>query len=167
MAKIAKPATVTPPLQNPDMPNQYCHILLVEDSLTDAILFKETFKDLAINPVVSHVTDGVKALELLRQTSATSGLNDAHNRPDLILLDLNLPRMDGRELLTILKSDPELRTIPVIVLSTSSAERDVQYCYEHYVNCYLKKPVDLSSFTELARAIDLFWLERVVLPAKT
>ena len=137
------------------------HILLVEDSISDAVLMTETFNDLGIDVKISHAPDGFTALDMLRASTDDQAF-DA--RIDIILLDLNMPKMDGREFLTIVKSDPLLRVIPVIVLSTSSAERDVRYCYEHFANCYLKKPVDLESFAAIARAIDAFWLQQVIMP---
>jgi CheY-like chemotaxis protein len=125
-------------------------ILLVEDNLGEARLAQEAF--LASNePVSLHVArDGVEAMEFL--------LNNKLPRPDLILLDLNLPKINGRELLTRIKNNDTLKTIPTVVLSTSDAQEDVQYCYEHHANCYIKKPEQWDSFVGVVKFVNDFWL---------
>ena len=137
-------------------------VLLVEDSPADVRLTKEAFKDAKISNRLSVVSDGVDALRFLKREGEFA---DAP-RPDLVLLDLNLPRMDGREVLKRVKTDPELSSIPVVVLTTSEAERDVAEAYEYHANCYIRKPVDLGRFLEIVSAIEDFWLTVVKLPAK-
>lgn len=135
-------------------------ILLVEDSPADVRLTQEAFAETA-HPVELHVAcDGVEALDFLRRRGAHANAP----RPDLILLDLNMPRMDGREVLAEIKRDPELRRTPVVVLTTSEDEEDVLQAYQLNANCFITKPVDLDRFFEVVRAIDLFWLGTVALP---
>jgi two-component system, chemotaxis family, response regulator Rcp1 len=107
------------------------------------------------------VCDGEEAMEFLRR----EGAHGNAPRPDLILLDLNLPRMDGREVLSLVKADPSLRTIPTIILTTSEAEADVAISYQLHANCYLSKPVQLEAFESLLKSINDFWLTRVTLPS--
>ena len=133
------------------------HILLVEDSSTDAFLIQEALRQVAFDHHVEVVTDGVAALERLRGDGA---------RPDLVLLDLNLPRKDGREVLAEVKGDPELRSIPVIVLTTSSAPPDVAFAYEHCANSYVRKPLGLERLIESAAAIRDFWVRTATLPSQ-
>lgn len=137
-------------------------ILLVEDSPSDTELTIEALKEAKIANSLSHVEDGVEAMEFLRRTNTYA---DAPT-PDLILLDLNLPRKDGREVLLELKGDPELRVIPVVVLTTSKAEQDIIRAYELQANCYITKPVDFEQFVNVVRSIEHFWLEVVTLPHK-
>ncbi len=128
-------------------------ILLVEDNLGDVRLTVETLKD---SRVVSHlhvVGDGVEAMAFLRREGKYAGAA----RPDLILLDLNLPKKNGREVLSEIKFDEELKRIPVIVLTTSSAEQDILSTYELHANCYITKPVDLEEFSAVVRSIENFW----------
>ena len=132
------------------------HILLVEDSSTDAFLIQEALRQVAFDHRVEVVTDGVAAIERLRTGS----------RPDLVLLDLNLPRKDGREVLAEVKSDPELRSIPVIVLTTSSAPPDVAFAYKHHANSYVRKPLGLDRLVESATAIRDFWVRTATLPSQ-
>ena len=135
-------------------------ILLVEDSPSDAEL---TVEALAAGNICNHlniVEDGVKALDFLRRQGAYA---DAQ-RPDLILLDLNLPRKDGREVLAEIKADIDLQTIPVIVLTTSATPQDVSCAYAAHANCYITKPVDFNQFVEAVRVIENFWLCIVTLP---
>jgi two-component system, chemotaxis family, response regulator Rcp1 len=135
-------------------------ILLVEDSPGDVRLTQEAFRE-ANGTVRLHVAcDGVEALAFLRKT----GTHSAAPRPDLILLDLNLPRMDGREVLTLIKEDEELRTIPIIILTTSEAEIDIVKSYQLKANCYLSKPVELEAFYGLVKKINEFWLTTAKLP---
>jgi len=135
-------------------------ILLVEDNPGDARLTLEALKDAKISNRIQVARDGVEALAILRREGPHAGAA----RPDLILLDLNLPKMDGRELLREIKADTSLRRIPVVVLTTSSAEEDIISSYDLHANCYITKPVDLEQFTRVTRAIDEFWFAIVKLP---
>jgi CheY-like chemotaxis protein len=135
-------------------------ILLVEDSPSDAQLTIEAMQAAKLANRLSHVEDGVEALQFLRREGP---YRDAP-RPDLILLDLNLPRKDGREVLEELKQDPKLQRIPVVVLTTSRAEQDVLRSYSLYANCYITKPVDFTQFVEVVISIEHFWLAVVTLP---
>lgn len=139
-------------------------ILLVEDNPGDMRLTQEALKECKVRCRLHWVQDGVEALDFLyRREAYTKAV-----RPDLILLDLNLPRMDGREVLAEIKVDPKLRRIPVIVLTTSKAEEDIIRSYDLHANCYMTKyPVDLDSFIEVIRSIDRFWLALVSLPPKS
>ena len=142
------------------MRNRPVEILLVEDSPSDTDLTIEALQAGSIPSNLSHVEDGVEAMEFLGKKKSYAGAP----RPDLILLDLNLPRKDGRELLSELKSDPELRTIPVVVLTTSKDDRDISQAYQLQANCYIAKPVDFEQFVGVLRAIEHFWLEVASLP---
>ena len=135
-------------------------ILMVEDSPSDAQLTIEALSAAKIANHLTHVEDGVDAMNLLRRQGPYS---DAP-RPDLILLDLNLPRKDGREMLAEIKQDPILKTIPVVVLTTSRSEQDVLRSYELHANCYITKPVDFAQFMEVVKSIEHFWLTVVTLP---
>ena len=135
-------------------------ILLVEDSPSDVDLTREALEDTKVHNNLSVVGDGVEALAFLRREGPYA---DAPH-PDLILLDLNLPKKDGREVLAEIKSDPVLRRIPVVVLTTSAAEQDIIESYNLHANCYVKKPVDLDAFIQVVRSIDNFWLAIVKLP---
>jgi len=135
-------------------------VLLVEDSPGDVRLTQEAFRD--ANPSIRlHVaTDGVEAMAFLKHEGA-----HAHApRPDLILLDLNLPKMDGREVLAHIKDDASLKTIPTVILTTSDAEADIVKSYQLQANCYLSKPVQLDAFESLVGSINDFWLTKVKLP---
>lgn len=135
-------------------------VLLVEDSPGDVRLTQEAFRS-ANRAIHVHVaSDGVEAMAFLRQEGA---LADAP-RPDLILLDLNLPRMDGREVLAQIKADDSLKLIPTVILSTSDAEADIVKSYELQANCFLSKPVRLEEFEKLVKSINNFWLITVKLP---
>jgi len=136
------------------------HILLIEDNAGDARLTKEAFKEGKIINTLSVVPDGVEALAFLRREQKYA---DAP-RPDIILLDLNLPRKDGREVLAEIKSDAALKRIPVVVLTTSQAEEDVVRSYDLHANCYITKPVDLDRFITVVKNINEFWLSVVKLP---
>ena len=136
------------------------NILLVEDNLGDIRLTQEAFKEGKVRNNLITVRDGVGAMAYLRQEGAYTNAV----RPDLILLDLNLPKKDGREVLAEIKSDEELKIIPVVVLTTSDAEQDILETYNLHVNCYIKKPVDLDQFIKVARCIEDFWVETVALP---
>lgn len=135
-------------------------ILLVEDSPSDTDLTVAALAAAKISNRLSVVEDGVQAMEFLRRQG---GYAQAP-RPDLILLDLNLPRKDGREVLADIRADEKLTTIPVVVLTTSQAEKDVLHAYALHANCYITKPVDFQQFMEVVRAIEDFWLTVVKLP---
>ncbi len=135
-------------------------ILLVEDNPGDARLTEEAFKDSRLLNSMHRVTDGVEALAYLRQ----EGQYATAARPDIILLDLNMPRKDGREVLAEIKEDPDLKSIPVVVLTTSDADTDVMKSYELHANCYITKPVDLEKFMNIVQRIEDFWLAIVRLP---
>jgi two-component system, chemotaxis family, response regulator Rcp1 len=138
-------------------------VLLVEDSPGDVRLTREAFRD-ANESVHLHVaSDGLEAMAFLRQEGAHIGAP----RPNFILLDLNLPRMDGRQVLLEIKENDALRTIPVIILTTSDADADVLRSYELNANAYLRKPVTLEAFEALVRSINEFWLTKVVLPQRS
>ncbi|MGA3268991.1 MAG: response regulator [Verrucomicrobiota bacterium] len=137
-------------------------ILLVEDSPSDTDLTVEALQKGKVLNHLSIVDDGVKAIEFLRRQGPYS---DAP-RPDVVLLDLNLPRKDGREVLAEIKADGNLRTIPIVVLTTSRAEQDILRVYRLNGNCYITKPVDFGQFIEVIRAIKDFWLTVVKLPPK-
>jgi CheY-like chemotaxis protein len=129
-------------------------ILLVEDNLGDVRLTREAFKDARIPLELNVVSDGVEALDFLRRRGAYS----QSPRPDLILLDLILPRMDGRVVLEELKADLTLKSLPVIILSVSSAPEDIEYSYARHANCYVAKPEQLDGFKNVVRGVDEFWL---------
>jgi CheY-like chemotaxis protein len=135
-------------------------ILLVEDNPGDVRLTKEVLKEGQIIDRLYTVKDGVEALAFLRQ----QGKYATAPAPDLILLDLNLPRMNGREVLAEIKSDPKLRRTPVIVLTSSDAESDIHETYSLHANCYITKPVDLDQFIQVVKSIEAFWLGLVNLP---
>lgn len=147
---------------NKTMAERSCRILLVEDNPGDIRLTQEVFRDSRLTIELQVARDGVEALDLLN----AAGNGNAEPLPDLILLDLNLPRKDGREVLTEVKSSQRLRCIPVLVLTTSKAERDVMDCYERHANCYLNKPLDLDAFVSLVQIIEQFWLSTVLLPSQ-
>jgi two-component system, chemotaxis family, response regulator Rcp1 len=135
-------------------------ILLVEDNLGDVRLTKEALKEGKVYNNLHWAKDGVEALEFLRR----EGPHKDAPRPDIILLDLNLPKKDGREVLSVIKNDQQLKHIPVVVLTTSKAEEDVLRSYELHANCYVTKPVDLDKFIVVVQSIDRFWLTVVTLP---
>ena len=138
------------------------NILLIEDNPADIRLTREAMKDSRITNNMDVVTDGVEALSFLKK----EGRYSEATRPDLILLDLNLPKKDGRELLGDIKSDPELKSIPVVVLTTSEAEQDIVKTYNLHANCYIAKPVELEKFITVIRSIENFWFTIVKLPGK-
>jgi chemotaxis family two-component system response regulator Rcp1 len=135
-------------------------ILLVEDNLGDVGLTRETLKDSKLLNHMSVAENGVEAMAFLRR----EGKYGNATRPDLILLDLNLPKKDGREVLAEIKTDERLRRIPVVVLTTSSAEQDILKTYDLHANCYIAKPVDLDQFIGVVKAIEEFWFTIVKLP---
>jgi CheY-like chemotaxis protein len=138
------------------------HILLVEDNEGDIILTREAFEHTKVPTEISVVKDGKAAMDFLRKEGDYYNVDS----PDLMLLDLNLPRKNGFEVLQFVKSDSNLMHIPVIVLSTSSSERDIDKCYQNFANCYISKPVDIESFYKIISMIENFWLSIVKLPMK-
>ena len=136
------------------------HILLVEDNPADARLTLEAFRGVRAGTRISHVKDGSEALEFLRR----SGRFAEATKPDLILLDLNLPRKDGREVLAEIKSDSRLRHIPVVILTTSGAESDVGRAYDLRANCYVQKPAHFDALQQVVRCIDEFWIGTALVP---
>ena len=136
------------------------HILLVEDSPTDIMMIEEVLAQSKFRNTLHVVEDGVEAMKFLRREQGYSGAP----RPDLVLLDLNLPGKNGQEVLAEIKSDEDLRTIPVVVLTSSRDEADVTGAYKHFANCYVTKPVDYEGFTQTVRRIQRFWLDLVTLP---
>ena len=141
-------------------PVQDVEILLVEDNPGDIRLTQEALKDSKIRNNLSVVRDGEEALSFLRR----EGNYGSVPRPDLILLDLNLPRIDGREVLEKIKTDDTLKRIPVVVLTTSDDEKDILASYNLHANCYITKPVDLNRFVEIVKSIEGFWFQIVRLP---
>jgi CheY-like chemotaxis protein len=137
-------------------------ILLVEDSPGDVRLTIEALKEANVRNRLNVVSDGVEAMEYLRREGKYSNAP----RPDVVLLDLNLPRKDGRKVLAEIKEDPDLKVIPVVVLTTSRADEDILKAYEHHANCYITKPVDFQQFLHVVQSIEDFWLSVVRLPPK-
>ena len=140
--------------------NRPVEILLVEDNPGDERLTREALKEGKVYSNLYWVKDGVEAMEFLRR----QGRHKDAVRPDIVLLDLNLPKKDGREVLEEIKTDDDLKRIPVVVLTTSKAEEDVLRTYNLHANCYVTKPVDLEKFIVVVRSIDRFWLTVVTLP---
>jgi two-component system, chemotaxis family, response regulator Rcp1 len=136
------------------------NILLVEDSPSDVLLTREALRDAKIANDLHVARDGEQAMAFLRQEGEHAGAE----RPDIVILDLNLPRKDGREVLREIKADERLRRTPVIVLTTSSSDRDVLDAYDNHVNCYLTKPIDFEQFIGLVRSMEHFWISVVRLP---
>ncbi|MCP2245093.1 response regulator [Lentzea aerocolonigenes] len=143
-----------------ESPLNVIDVLLVEDDPGDALMTQEAFEHHKIRNTLHVVKDGVEAIEFLRR----QGKYENAPRPGLILLDLNLPRKDGREVLSEVKNDPELRSIPVVVLTTSEAEEDILRSYSLHANAYVTKPVDFDRFIEVVRQIDDFFVTVVKLP---
>jgi chemotaxis family two-component system response regulator Rcp1 len=135
-------------------------ILLIEDNPGDVRLTQEALKEGKVRNNLSVAMDGVEAMAVLRR----EGSYKKAPRPDVILLDLNLPKKDGREVLAEIKEDPDLRRIPVVILTTSQAEKDILKTYDLHANCYITKPVELDEFIEVVKTIDDFWLTIVKLP---
>jgi CheY-like chemotaxis protein len=136
-------------------------VLLVEDNPGDVRLTREAFKDAKVYLQMHVVNDGVEALDFLKRR----GDYEKSPRPDLILLDLNLPRKDGRDVLAEVKADPALKSIPVVILTTSASDVDIESSYLLHANCYISKPVDLEGFLTVVRSIDNFWFSVVKLPS--
>lgn len=145
-----------------DSKGKVIDILLVEDNLGDVVLAQEALQESKVRNRLFVVEDGVEAMAFLHQEGSYAGVP----RPDLVLLDLNLPRKSGREVLAELKTDEDLKSIPVVVLTVSKAEEDVVKCYRHHANCYITKPLDFEQFMHITRSIEEFWLTIVKLPPK-
>jgi two-component system, chemotaxis family, response regulator Rcp1 len=141
---------------------QLVEILLVEDNAGDVRLTREALKEGRIRNRLHVVNDGENALRFLRKQAEYAEVP----RPDLILLDLNLPRLDGREVLAEIKNDPLLKQIPVVVLTSSRAEKDLLSAYDQHANCFITKPVGFEDFMDVVRSIESFWLTIVILPPK-
>ena len=154
MSSITTRPSTRPPAQ------RLAHILLVEDSPADIELTRQALAEAEIKTDVTVCADGEAAAQYLRREGE---LADAP-RPDLILLDLNLPKKDGRELLVDIKRDADLSLIPIVVLTTSASDEDVLHAYREHVNCYIRKPVRLQEFIDVVRTIDQYWLSIVTLP---
>jgi chemotaxis family two-component system response regulator Rcp1 len=137
-------------------------VLLVEDNPGDVRLTEEAFKDAKVQLEMHVAVDGVEAMEFLRREGKFADCP----RPDLILLDLNLPRKDGRDVLAEIKGDPSLMTIPVVILTTSASDVDIESSYMLHANCYISKPVDMEGFLTVVKSIDDFWLSVVKLPPR-
>jgi len=142
------------------MHGRLIEILLVEDNAGDVRLTMEALKDAKVQNKLSVARDGIEALAFLRREGAFADMP----RPDVILLDLNLPKKNGHEVLAEIKADPELKRIPVVILTTSAADADILRSYNLHANAYVSKPVDLDQFLMVVRAIDSFWLSIVKLP---
>ena len=142
--------------------SQVVEILLVEDNEGDIRLTREALKEGRIRNRLNVVSDGEQALRFLRREQEFAGMP----RPDLVLLDLNLPRLDGREVLAAIKKDPDLKQIPVVVLTSSRADEDLLKAYDSHANCYISKPIGFEDFMQVIRSIENFWLTIVVLPPK-
>ena len=140
--------------------NRLIEVLLVEDSAGDVRLTREAFKDAKVLINLHVASDGTEAMAFLKREGKYANAP----RPDLILLDLNLPKKDGREVLKEIKESPVLGSIPVVILTTSASEADVLKSYQLHANCYITKPVNLSGFLEVVKSIDSFWLTVVKLP---
>ena len=138
-------------------------VLLIEDSPGDVRLTQEVFRDAQASILLHVAADGVEAMDFLRR----EGVHAHAPRPDLILLDLNLPRMDGREVLARIKDDDSLKSIPTVILTTSDAEADIVNSYQLHANCYLTKPVQLDAFESLVKSINEFWLTKAKLPGQS
>jgi len=136
-------------------------ILLVEDNEGDARLAMEAMRDSKIRNKMHHVSDGEEAMAFLHKEGKYTNVS----RPDLVLLDLNLPKKDGRQVLAEIKEDDELKRIPVVILTVSSAEEDILKTYNLHANCYITKPIDLSQFMKVVHSIEDFWLTIVKLPS--
>jgi two-component system response regulator len=135
-------------------------VLLVEDSPGDVRLTREAFKDAKVHINLHVASDGTEAMDFLNREGKHANVP----RPDLILLDLNLPKKDGREVLKEIKENPALKSIPVVILTTSSSDADILRSYRLHANCYITKPVGLDGFLEVVKSIDSFWLSVVKLP---
>jgi two-component system, chemotaxis family, response regulator Rcp1 len=135
-------------------------ILIVEDNPADARLVREVMRDSKILNEIHWVPDGVEALAFLRKQGKYADMP----RPSLMFLDLNMPRKDGREVLREVKEDPELRRIPVVVMTSSQTEEDIARAYDHHANCYVRKPIDFDQFHQVVKDLENFWFSTVELP---
>jgi chemotaxis family two-component system response regulator Rcp1 len=142
--------------------NMALDVLLIEDSPGDVRLTQEAFRDANMSVRLHVASDGVEAMAFLRHEGAYA----ASPRPDLTLLDLNMPRMDGREVLARIKGDDNLKTIPTVILTTSEAEEDIARSYQLHANCYFSKPVEFAAFEDLVKSINKFWLATAKLPGQ-
>ena len=142
--------------------NKEVKILLVEDNEGDIVLTLEALKEAKINNVIQVVKDGEEALQYLRKQERFSNMET----PDLILLDINLPKLNGKEVLAEIKKDEDLMIIPVVILTTSDSEKDILESYQYHANCYITKSVDFQKFMDVVRTIKDFWIDIVQLPNK-
>ncbi|MEV4121966.1 response regulator [Micromonospora sp. NPDC049645] len=142
---------------------QPVRILVVDDDPGDVLMIEEALADSDVEKIIDVVSDGEEAMEFLR----AEGRHEQARRPDVILLDLNMPRMDGRQVLGAVKQDEDLRTIPIVVLTTSNADTDIVGSYTLQANAYVTKPIDLDDFNDVVRRIDEFFGRVVVLPKRT
>jgi CheY-like chemotaxis protein len=142
--------------------NEIINILLVEDNESDILLTTQAFKSSQFKNKVYSVCDGVDALSFLRKEAAYTDVP----RPDIILLDLNMPRMDGSEVLAEIKNDPNFKTIPTIILTTSAAASDLKKSYQNHANCYIVKPFGFSEFSKVAKKVEDFWFDAVMFPPR-
>jgi chemotaxis family two-component system response regulator Rcp1 len=140
--------------------NKPIEILLIENNRGNNKLTTEVFQEGAVPNNIHQVTNGVDAMNFLRQEG---GFQDS-SRPNIILLDLNIPKKDGREILKEIKADPELKYIPIIVLTNSESKQDIKNTYEHYANAYITKPIDMDEFIKVIKSIEEYWLRTVELP---
>jgi two-component system, chemotaxis family, response regulator Rcp1 len=143
------------------LPRKAVEILLVEDNPGDIRLIQEAFKEGGVSSRLNITRDGEQALAYLRR----QGTYAMSPRPAFIILDLNLPRKDGREVLSEIKKDKELRQIPVVILSTSTSADDITHAYDLHANCYIQKPLDVENLVQLGKSLEEFWLSTVLLPA--
>ena len=141
--------------------NKTIEILLIEDNLGDNRLTMEIFKEAKVPNRIQMVTNGIDAVEYLNQENKFTNAV----RPDLILLDLNIPKKDGRKILREIKENPKLKCIPVIILTTSQSQRDIKTTYEHHANAYISKPIDLNELIKVIKSIEDYWLSTVELPS--
>jgi len=146
--------------QNTRPPQLPVVILMVEDNPTDVLIAKEGFASAAMRNELHLAEDGIEAMEFLRMEGKFAGAP----RPDLIVLDLNMPRKNGLEVLVDIKADPDLKHIPVVILTTSKSEEDIAKAYRCHANCYISKPVDFDEFTRVVKTIQDFWFSVVTLP---
>ncbi|MGA8303044.1 MAG: response regulator [Thermoplasmata archaeon] len=137
-------------------------ILIVEDNPADARLVREVMRDSKVLNEIQWVPDGVEAIAFLRH----QGKYASAPRPNLIFLDLNMPRKDGREVLTEIKADESLRRIPIVVMTSSQAEEDIARAYDQHANCYVRKPIDFQQFHEVVKSLETFWFATVELPSR-
>ena len=142
------------------MLGEFIEILLVEDNPADIRLIKEVFKDFTIQNEIRVVRDGIAAMEYLHK----NGKYKNTSRPNLVLLDLNLPLKDGRDVLVEIKEDEDLKSIPVIILTTSNSPEDIAEAYRHYASCYITKPANLDNFIKVLKSLEDFWLNMMRLP---